>query len=291
MPVRVHYYTDPACSASWGAEPSRRALMVEFGKDLQFTYVMGGLARDYEAGYSDAEAGLEEGRIYETLLLHWLERAANTRMPIDPRLWSEGPIRSTFPACMAVKAAAEQGPEAEERYLRAVREGLMCLRRKLDTTEALVDTARDAGLDVKRFRIDVASNAIVEAFGADLEDTRSPSDEVRERGGVKQGQGGERIVFPALRFDGDAGERSWVLGDASYEEWRTAALAAGATPVDEPRPDPQAALRRFGRMATVEVEAVCDLSEQSASAELWRLAAEGRVRPIRVLTGTLWETA
>ncbi len=55
MAVRVRYYTDPADSASWAAEPMRRALMVEFGKDLSFTYVMGGLARDYEAGHPDAE--------------------------------------------------------------------------------------------------------------------------------------------------------------------------------------------------------------------------------------------
>ena len=101
----------------------------------------------------------------------------------------------------------------------------------------------------------------------------------------------ERLVFPTVGFDGAAGERSWVLGDASYEQWRAAALAAGAEPDPARRPDPLAALRRFGRMATVEVEAVCDLSEQSASAELWRLAAEGRVRPLRVLTGPLWEPA
>ena len=36
-------------------------------------------------------------------------------MPVDPRLWAEGPIRSTYPACMAVKAAAEQGAAAGRR--------------------------------------------------------------------------------------------------------------------------------------------------------------------------------
>jgi hypothetical protein len=39
------------------------------------------------------------------------------------------------------------------------------------------------------------------------------------------------------------------------------------------------------------VEAACDLSEQAASLELWRLAAEGRVRRTRVLTGDVWEMA
>ena len=273
MPVRARCYTDPACSASWAAEPKRRALIVEFGNDLAFTYVMGGLERDYEDDHSDASAGLKAGRIYETLLEQWLDQAADSRMPMDPRIWSEGPIRSTYPACMAVKAAAEQGPEAADRYLRAVREGLMCLRRKLDSTEPLVEVAREAGLDVRRFRVDLQSNAIVEAFGADLEETRS-----------------EGAQLPWIRFDGPAGTAR-VAGVAPYEEWRAAALAAGAAPSEDPRPDPPAALRRFGRMATVEVEAVCDLSNQAAETELWRLAGEGGARPLRVLTGVLWDPA
>ena len=273
MPVRARCYTDPACSASWAAEPKRRALLVEFGNDLAFTYVMGGLARDYEDDYSDASADLEAGRIYDALLHSWLDRAAESRMPMDPRIWSEGPIRSTFPACMAVKAAAEQGPEAASRYLRAVREGLMCFRRKLDSTEPLVEVAREAGLDVPRFRVDLQSNAIVEAFGTDLEETRS-----------------EGTALPWIRFDGDAGTAR-VSCDAPYEEWRAAALAAGAAPSEEPRPAPLAALRRFGRMATAEVEAACDVSNQAAETELWRLAGEGRARPVKVLTGVLWEPA
>lgn len=262
---------------------------MEFGNDLSFTYVMGGLARDYETGYPDPSAGVEAGRIFQALLLDWLDQSADSGMPIDPRLWSEGPISSTYPACMAVKAAAEQGPEAADRYLRGLREGLMCLRRKLDSTEALVDVAREVGLDVKRFRVDAQSNAILEAFGADLEETRAPPEAARERGGVMESRGGERLVFPTARFEGDGAEPTYVFGQAPYEEWHEAALAVGARPSGGPRPDPLAALRRFRRMATVEVEAVCDLSRQQAEAELWRLAGEGRIRPVRVVTGTLWE--
>ena len=62
---------------------------------------------------------------------------------------------------------------------RGRREGLLCFRRKLDTTEALVEEARQAGLDVERFRIDLGSHAIVEAFGADLEVTRTIPPEAR----------------------------------------------------------------------------------------------------------------
>ncbi len=279
VPVRVRYFTDPACSWSWAAEPLVRRLMWEFGDSLSFTWVMGGLARDYTV-----KAGVSEW-----LLGHWLEVAAETRMPIDPLLWSEGPIKSTYPACMAVKAAQEQAGDGGYRYLRTVREGLLCFRRKLDTTEALVEAAREAGLDVARFRIDLQSHAIVEAFGADLEATRTVPDEVRAAGKVVDAhRSGDRLPFPSAVFIGEDGAEHGVYGAAGYDELRAAAEAAGAAPVQEGRPGALDALRRFGRMATREVEEVCGLPETRAYTELWRLVSEFEVKPIRIVTGWLW---
>jgi putative protein-disulfide isomerase len=269
--VSVRYITDPACDASWSIEPQLRKLTVEFGEEVSFTYVMGGLARQYEP----RDAG---ERIVE-----WLERAGQGGMPLDPLLWREGPIQSTYPACMAVKAAAEQGRPGD--YLRSLREGLMCFRRKLDTSEALVEEARRAGLDVERFRIDLQSHAIVEAFGADLEEARSIPSQAQGHDGVAAG--GDRVVFPTLRF----GEDGWVFGPQPYEAYREAAIAAGAQPAGADPPDVLDALGRFGRMATAEVEAVCELPGPRAHAELWTLAADWKVKPLRVLTGWLWEPA
>jgi len=262
LPVRLRYYTDPACSASWAAEPALRRLQVEFGDDVRITYVMGGLSRQYEGDQS-------------RLVIEWLDAAERSGMPVDPRAWNTpGAIGSTFPACMAFKAAAEQGPEAAERYLRALREGIMCRRRKLDGVEALVEEAPAAGLDVERFRVDVGSNAIVEAFGADLEETRSHSVE----------------SLPALRFAGDGAER-WCGAKDGYEGWREAALAVGAARASSSPLSVIGALERFGSLAAAEVSAVCDLPGPRAQAELWRLALEWRVRPQRFLTGELWTLA
>jgi putative protein-disulfide isomerase len=233
--------------------------MVEFGDNLSWTYVMGGLARDY-TNTPDARA---------KRLAEWLDVADRGEMPLDPRLWREGAIGSSYPACMAVKAAAEQGPDACARFLRAVREGLMCFRRKLDAVEALVEEARRARLDVERFRIDLGSHAIVEAFGADLEETRADS----------------RVSLPSVVFEGGEG----AYGFRGYDELQSAALAAGAEPLGDAAPSVLDALRRFGTMATAEVAAVCALPGPRAPAELWRLASEWQVRPVRVLTGELWE--
>jgi putative protein-disulfide isomerase len=257
--VRVRYFTDPACPASWAAEPVLRRLMMEFGDDVSITYVMGGLARDLEPPY-------------EARLLEWLEHSDRSGMPVDPRLWSRGPIRSTYPACMAVKAAEEQGSEATGRYLRRLREGLMCFRRKLDSSEALVGEAHGAGLDEARFRIDLGSHAIVEAFGADLETVRALDAEL--------------FTLPSYEIGS-----ARLFGFQSYDRLREAAIEAGARPSNDPAPGVLGALGRFGRMAGVEVEAVCDLPEPRANAELWRLAADWRVKPVRVLTGMLWELA
>jgi hypothetical protein len=247
--------------------------MVEFGDNLSWTYVMGGLARDYTKSPGGPEA----------LLAHWLDVAADGRMPIDPRLWRESAIGSSYPACIAVKAAAEQAADGGYRYLRVVREGLMCFRRKLDAVEALVEEARRARLDVERFRVDLASNAMVEAFGNDLEEVRHPPPEAEHV--VRAGEH-RRFSFPSAAFDG----KSFVSLNAPYEEVRQAALAAGAEPLGE-RLDIESALRRFGSMATAEVAEVCDLPGPRAPAELWKLASEWRVRPIRVVTGELWELA
>jgi predicted DsbA family dithiol-disulfide isomerase len=288
LPVSLRYYTDPACSASWAAEPALRRLQAEFGAEVRITYVMGGLSRQYEGDQS-------------RLVTEWLDAAERSGMPVDPRAWNTpGAIGSTFPACMAFKAAAEQGPAEAERYLRALREGIMCRRRKLDSVEPLVEEARAAGLDAERFRVDVGSHAIVEAFGADLEETRAVPDAARERGLVAEAPSGERLALPALRFIADAAESPRPVGDGTeqwcgandgYDGWREAALAAGAVPASGPPPSVIGALERFGSLAAAEVSAVCDLPGPRAHAELWRLATEWRIRPERVLTGELWRLA
>jgi hypothetical protein len=253
--------------------------MQEFGAGVSWSWLMVGLSREIPA---DTRG----------LALHWLGVADRSGMPIDPLLWKESPIGSTYPACMAVKAAAEQGEDAATRYLRVVREGLMCLRRKLDTTEALVEAAREAGLDVERFRVDLGSHAIVEAFGADLEEARAVPEEARAADQVASGEGGERVSIPSAVLVGEDGSRRWWFG-TGFEDLRAAAVAVGATAAASggERPGVLDALARFRRMATLEVQEVCGLPGPRAHAELWRLAAEWRVKPVPALTGHLWELA
>jgi predicted DsbA family dithiol-disulfide isomerase len=293
MPAQIRFYSDPACPWSWAAEPALRRLLWEFEGELEFVWVMGGLARRYGRDYRDEEGRIGEGPdCFADLISHWLDVTAASEMPMDPRIWTESPLSSTYPACQAVKAACEQGWEAGYRYLRHVREGIMFERRKLDHPEALLAAAGAARLDRRRFEIDLFSEAITEAFAADLDEVRNPPPEAREAGAVRRTEGKERISFPSALFIGEDGSRHGAWGTArSHPALREAALAAGARQVNGGELQPLEAIRRFRRCATRELEVLCDRAGPVVEAELWTLARDWKLKPVTALTGTLWEPA
>jgi predicted DsbA family dithiol-disulfide isomerase len=282
MTVQVRFYTDPACPWSWAAEPAVRRLMWEFEGELEFVWVMGGLTRSYE------RADILK------LIAQWLDDAAEGGMPCDPRIWTENPLGSTYPACQAVKAATEQGWEAGYRYLRTLREGIMFERRKLDHSDALIAAAGRARIDRQRFEVDLRSHAITEAFGADLEEVRNPPQEARDAGAIhRSSKGRERISFPSALFVGEDGSRRAVWGSDSVDprKMRDAALAAGVKEVNDGSLQPLDAIRRFGRCATRELELLAEKPLPVLEAELWAMARDWKLKPVSALTGTIWEPA
>jgi predicted DsbA family dithiol-disulfide isomerase len=292
MPAELRFYTDPACPWSWGGEPALRRLLWEFDGALAPVWVMGGLARSYGREYSDAQSGVGQGPdCFADLISHWLEVTTETGMPVDPRIWTESPLDSTYPACQAVKAASEQGWEAGYRYLRRLREGITVERRKLDHLDALLAQAGPAGLDRDRFEIDLRSHAITEAFAADLDEVRDPPQEARDAGAVGETEGRERVSFPSAVFVSGAGERHGVWGDAASDPYklRAAALAAGAEQANEGALEPLDAIQRFGRCATAELVELSGRPRPPVEAEVWALARDWKLKPIPALTGTLWE--
>jgi putative protein-disulfide isomerase len=270
--VAAVVFTDPFCPWCWAAEPQLRRLQSEFGERVGITFVIAGLRRRIEDGTG--------------LAADALDAAAASGMPVDARVFLRDPPSSTHPAGLALHAVAEQAGGARVgAYLRRLREAILLERRRMDSAPALLDAAREVGgLDVDRLRVDFGSSAIVERFGADLERATAVDPAHHE-------PGTGRVRLPAIELTGADGVVHGVYGPAGWEEWRAAAVAAGARADGAAPPDPQAALRRFGTMATAEVAAVCDLPGPRAPAELWRAALEWRVRPRRVLGGELWEAA
>lgn len=263
--VHTRYYTDPACPWSWALEPALRRLVSECGESLEIEYVMAGMG-----------SALEEP---SSFVLQVLEAAAQSGMPADPRLWLKDSPGSSHPACMAVKAAAEQGDPAS--YLRRLREGFFCRNRKLDNSDGLLAEAREvAGLDLERFKIALASHGVLELLGADLERARAVSPE-------HHSEGEDRVTLPSLEFVGEDGAVHGVYGHSRFQALREAAERAGAV-FSEPAPSIERALERFGTMTTAEVAEVCQLPGPGAPAALWQLAGEWRIKVERCGGGELW---
>jgi predicted DsbA family dithiol-disulfide isomerase len=262
MTIELRAYTDPTSELAWGAEPRLRRLLWELGDQVAVRWVMTGFARKLEAPD------------HQRHLAAWLEVAADTGMPLDPRLWLENPISSSYPACQAVIAAREQGQDAAGRYLRRLREALFCERKRIDHADALVAEAGPAGINRERFEVDLRSHAITESFGADLDEVRA---------------GDELIPTPSYAFIGADDQRHELRGPQTYDALLKAATAAGATSESNDPPETATLIKHFGRIATAEITAITGKPQPIVEAELWALAREWRVKPIPVLTGTLWE--
>lgn len=251
--VAAAYFTDPLSPSCWAAESALRRLSWEFGDTVEVSFVTTGMLR---------QATPERARALAVETVGVMESAG---VPADPRVWLEDPPSSSYPACIAVHAVAEQADPGP--FLRRVREAVLLERRRMDSAAALLEAAREVGgIELERLRIDLGSHALLERFGEDLERGRD-------------------APLPAVSFDGGDAVTGW-----RWEEWREAALRAGAEPSAGP-PPVDVALRRFGAMTTAEVAVVCDLPGPRAAAELWRLALEFRVTPRRVVGGELWRLA
>ena len=149
--VHVAYYTDHLCPWSWVAEPELRRILVEFSEQVRITYVMAGMAEDIQA---------------EEKLASTLDAVAETGVAADPRMWSECPPSSSYPACIAVKAAGLQ--DLDEPYLLRLREGAFLRRERIESTESFLRAGRDVhGLDLRRFEADLASGAAAALFEED----------------------------------------------------------------------------------------------------------------------------
>ena len=160
-PVRVHVLcvTDPACPESWGGRADAPA-------------PAGGVRR---AGGDHLRDG-GPGAVSSTHPAPSCRRGC--RRPPRAGCRSTGGCGSTRRPRARIRRAwrSRRRPSraSTARTCGALREALAVEGRRADNPDALVALAADvAGMNVDRFRVDLQSNAIVEAFGADLDKARA----------------------------------------------------------------------------------------------------------------------
>lgn len=160
-------FTDPFCSWCWATEPALLALRERYREQINIRFVMGGLIRDMSEFYDS----LNNIRTPAEVVPHWKMVSERSGQPIDERFWLEvDPHVSTWPACLAAKAAGLQGKEVGDRYLRRLRRAVLTERAQIDREAELLRLARDVdGLDYETFAADLQGERAQQALQDDFD--------------------------------------------------------------------------------------------------------------------------
>ena len=142
MPIRVEYYTDPYCAWSWALEPALREVERLEGSAISWQIRLLPLVHDLAA----------EGKAGEDIARAWEKIGGMTGTQLNPSLWRTSPPQSTLPADRAAKVAGRFGPEAERKFVHALRPLLMQMGRSADDEGTLLEAARQAEIPVEDFR-------------------------------------------------------------------------------------------------------------------------------------------
>lgn len=200
-PIKIIYYTDPICSSCWGIEPQLRKLKLEYGDYFEIDYRMGGLLPDwsYNSGGISKPADVAH---------HWDEASLYYEMPIDGDVWLEDPLDSSYPSCIAVKAAQIQSKEKAVKFMRILREKLYLEKKNIAKWENIAEAAQLANLDLEKLKKDYEGDA-KNLFEEDLKLGKSL--------GVRG--------FPTLFFSDGNNNQLTVYGSKPYASYENALLA------------------------------------------------------------------
>src|SRR5690606_5053620 len=186
--LRVSYYTDPLCCWSWAFEPHWWRLRFEFGRQLIWEYRMGGLISSWNS-FSDPLNSVSNP---SQMAPYWIQVREMARIPLNERVWLVDPPHSSYPACLAFKAAEMQSRQAGEFLLWHLRRQFMVEGQNIGDWGVLRDIAgrvSDSGLlDYPRFMKDLRGNEALELLRQDFQDAsfreinRFPSLVVRSGG-------------------------------------------------------------------------------------------------------------
>ncbi len=275
--IEVIWYTDPINVWCWGCEPAIRRLQVRYADAVDVSVVMGGLFEDF-GPIREQWARMSGGRWQDSVLAFLNAVAAHHRMPMDVTrmMASVDDLNSTWPSCIAVKAAGLQGRSRELPYLRRFREAMYLEGRRATDRDVQHELASEVGLDATAFGRALDDGSAEAVFHRDLDLCRSkavtgfPTFELI-RGSM------------STRLDG------WQPWDAFEEALRE--FAPDVRPRDlEPTVDSvRVLLRRFGHCATLEVAAVLGVTDDEAEILLEDLEAQGTIARREVGSGLFWE--
>ena len=264
--VKIIYYTDPICSSCWGIEPQLRKLKLEYGDYFEIDYRMGGLLPNW----SYNSGGISKP---SDVAHHWDEASLYYEMPIDGNVWIEDPLDSSYPSCIAMKAAQIQSKEKAVKFMRILREGLYLDKKNIAKWENIAEAAKLADLDVQKLKIDYDGDA-KKLFEEDLKLGKSL--------GVRG--------FPTLFFSDGNNNQLIVYGSKPYASYENALLAIfpDAKKTSIPNTNALALFDVFPTLAPKEYAVILDISNTQAKDILEKLHKEGKLDKKTIKNGSIY---
>ena len=161
------HFADPWCWWSWGLEPVIQRLKAVYGEQIHVSYRMGGITDDVSDWRRRYNVETDDA------LRAWIsESSSMTGMPTSTENYLSTRVKTTWPACVAVKAAQMQGEEVGEKFYRKLVEEINLADRNGSDEKVDMEVAEEVGLDVLRMKRDIKSGAARKLFEKDSEDMK-----------------------------------------------------------------------------------------------------------------------
>lgn len=265
-PVKIIYYTDPICSSCWGIEPQLRKLKLEYGDNFEIDYRMGGLLPDW----SYNSGGISKP---SDVAHHWDEASLHYEMPIDGNVWLEDPLDSSYPSCIAMKAAQIQSREKAVKFMRVLREKLYLEKKNIAKWENIAEAAKIANLDVEKLKKDYEGDA-----GKLFRDDLNLAKTLGVRG------------FPTLFFADENNNQLTVYGSKPYSLYENALLALfpEAKKKKFPNENTMSLFEVYPTLAPKEYAVINNISYSEAEIILDKLYENGKLNKKSIKNGSLY---
>ena len=238
---------------------------------------MGGLVEDMR-NFSDPGAGIGGDQWYRQVAEHWVDASNRHKMPVDEQVFFDikDDVFSTYPACIAFEAAKLQSEDLGKLYLRRLREAAAAERLAIQQIAVQVELAGDVGLNRDKFLESIQNGKAEIAFRQDLQECL--------RRGVRgfptfllRGFGEEILLrgyTPYQTFD------RWFR-ELSKNQLKQKELQAGSPQVFD-------FISRFGKVATMEVACVYDITFEDAQKLLKQMTKKGLISEKKVGNGAFY---
>lgn len=147
----LFYIHDPMCSWCYAFQTALSGLEKNLPPFVRLKKLVGGLAPDTTSAMPPA--------LQESIQQTWrrIEQAV-PKVSFNYAFWTlNTPVRSTYPACRAVLAAARQGPGFEDNMILAIQTAYYRQAKNPALQPVLQECAAGIGLDLKKFVQDMNS--------------------------------------------------------------------------------------------------------------------------------------